>query len=115
MRVDLFNLDGWMPAFPSSTGTWQVAGCVMNAIGGAMSQAAEPSPNVSIEEQARRQEAVRYARASVRLEGFVLGMEAEAVNSRYISGELTGEEHGAVIRRLAGLDQGHRKQEKIDG
>lgn len=68
-----------------------------------MNHASKPASSISEEERARRQEAVHYARASVRLEGFVLGDEAEALNQRYISGELTSEQHGAAIRRLAGL------------
>ncbi|SPD48438.1 antitoxin VbhA family protein [Cupriavidus neocaledonicus] len=39
-----------------------------------------------------RKEAVDYARGSVRFEGFVLSPEAEEINRRYITGELTLDE-----------------------
>lgn len=60
-------------------------------------------PAISDAESMRRQEAVRYARASVRFEGFVLDEEAEVLNRSYIDGALTSEQHASAIRRLAGL------------
>lgn len=39
-----------------------------------------------------RKESVDYARGSVRFEGFVLSLEAEEINRRYIAGELTLDE-----------------------
>ena len=61
------------------------------------------SPSISIDEKARRTKAVDYARASVRLEGFVLDAETEELNRRYIAGEITSDEHSAAIRKSAGL------------
>ena len=60
-------------------------------------------PAISDAESMRRQEAVRYARASVRFEGFVLDEEAEVLNRSYIDGALTSKQHASAIRRLAGL------------
>ncbi len=61
------------------------------------------SPSISIDEKVRRTKAVEYARASVRLEGFVLDTETEELNRRYIEGEITSDEHSAAIRKSAGL------------
>ena len=61
------------------------------------------SPSTSIDEKVRRTKAVNYARASVRLEGFVLDTETEELNRRYIEGEITSDEHSAAIRKSAGL------------
>ena len=58
---------------------------------------------ISPEERRRREQAVRLARNSVRLEGIVLGEQAEAFNQRYINGELTSAEHTAALWALAGL------------
>lgn len=57
-------------------------------------------PRISPEERARRQEAVDFARGSVRFEGFELNAEAEAINRRFIDGELTVAEHVAAIAAL---------------
>lgn len=53
---------------------------------------------VSARERAARQKEIDFARASVELEGFTLSPEVEAINQRYIDGELSGDEHGAAIR-----------------
>lgn len=55
---------------------------------------------MSGDDQARaaRQKAIDFARASVELEGFTLSPEVEAINRRYIAGELTGDEHSAAIK-----------------
>ena len=53
-------------------------------------------------ERARRQKAVDSARRSIRLEGFELDAETEALNQRYIDGEMTSLEHSAAIRKSAG-------------
>lgn len=47
----------------------------------------------SAEEKARRKSSVDQARASVRLEGTVLGAEMEALNARFVDGEITSAEH----------------------
>lgn len=52
---------------------------------------------ISPEERARRQEAVDYARGSVRLEGFILTPFAEELNRRFIDGEITGAEMTAAL------------------
>ena len=57
---------------------------------------------ISTEERARRQKAIDTARRSIRLEGFELDAETEALNRRYIDGDITSEEHSAAIRKSAG-------------
>lgn len=57
---------------------------------------------MSDDEKARRRKAIDYARASVRLEGFVLDDEIERLNERYVAGEITSDEHSAAVRRHAG-------------
>jgi len=54
-------------------------------------------PQITLEERARRKAAVDYARASVRLEGFVVSPFAEDLNRRYIDGEITREEMTAAL------------------
>ena len=58
--------------------------------------------NIPTEERARRQKAVDSARRSIRLEGFELDAETEALNQRYVDGEMTSLEHSAAIRKSAG-------------
>ena len=58
---------------------------------------------INQEERRQREKAVQFARNSVRLEGFILSAEAEALNQRYIHGELTHAEHTAALLALAGL------------
>jgi hypothetical protein len=53
---------------------------------------------ITAAERARRQEAIDYARGSVRLEGFILNDAVEELNRRYIDGEITSAEHSAAIR-----------------
>jgi predicted GIY-YIG superfamily endonuclease len=55
-------------------------------------------PATDHQARAARQKAIDSARASVELEGFILSSEVEAINRRYIGGELTGDEHIAAIR-----------------
>ena len=57
---------------------------------------------ISAEERARRQKAIDTAQRSIRLEGFELDAETEALNRRYIDGEITSQEHSAAIRKSAG-------------
>ena len=54
-------------------------------------------PRISAEERARRQEAIDYARGSMRLEGFVSSAFAEDLNRRYIDGEITRAELTAAL------------------
>ncbi len=60
-------------------------------------------PALSEEERDRRRKAVDTARASSQLSGFEPDPEAEALNARYIAGELTSDELTAAILALAGL------------
>lgn len=53
----------------------------------------ETMERISAEEKARRKSSVDQARASVRLEGPVLGAEMEALNARFVDGEITSAEH----------------------
>lgn len=50
------------------------------------------------EEKKRRKAAIDFARGSVRFEGVILAAKVEDINSRFINGELTGDEHVAAIR-----------------
>lgn len=59
-----------------------------------------PQPATDDQARAARQKAIDFARASVGLEGFTLSPEVEAINCRFIDGELTGEEHIAAIRAV---------------
>ena len=54
-------------------------------------------------ERARRLDAVNFARRSVRLEGFVLGSQVEAISKLYIDGKLSEEDFIAAIREAAGV------------
>ncbi len=56
---------------------------------------------ISDQERARRETAVRFARNSVRLEGFTLSADAEALFTRYINGELTRPQLNDAVRKLA--------------
>lgn len=53
-------------------------------------------------ERAKRAAAIKAARTSVRLEGYTLGMEAEALFARYVDGELTRPQLNAAVLALAG-------------
>ena len=53
------------------------------------------------DERRQRAKAVQFARNSVRLEGFILSAEAEALFSRYINGELTRSQLNNAVRKLA--------------
>ena len=56
---------------------------------------------ISQEERRRREKAVRFARNSVRLGGFILSEQAEALFTRYINGELSRPELNDAVRKLA--------------
>ena len=53
---------------------------------------------ITPEERARRQALIDYARGSLRLEGLIVPDDVEALNRRYIDGEITREELSAAIR-----------------
>jgi len=55
---------------------------------------------ISAEERERRIEVVNYARGSVRLEGFILSAETEALFQRYIDGEMALMEATKAVRAL---------------
>lgn len=54
-------------------------------------------PELSGEERTARQKAVNFARGSIQLSGGELDSEVEALNARYITGELSGDEHVAAV------------------
>jgi hypothetical protein len=56
-----------------------------------------PQASISDEERARRQAADEYARASMRLEGFVPSKFSDEATRRYIDGEITRAELTALI------------------
>ena len=65
-------------------------------------------PPLSDEEQAQRRKAVETARFSSQLSGFEPDPAAEALNARYVAGELTRDELTAAILALAGLPASSR-------
>jgi hypothetical protein len=65
--------------------------------------AMRPRSRISDEERARRKAADDYARASMRLEGFVPSAFSDEATRRYIEGEITRAELTAVIRAHHGL------------
>ncbi len=67
-----------------------------------MDRATQTTRPITDDERRRRQRAVDYARGSVRLEGFVLGDDINALNQRYVNGELTSEELTVAIKRAVG-------------
>ncbi len=58
---------------------------------------------ISEQERQRRSEAIRKARNSVRLEGVVLDAEIEALNQRFIDGDIDKAEHTRLILEHVGL------------
>ncbi len=56
---------------------------------------------ISPEEKAKRAKAVAFGTANVRLEGFTIGPEAQAINDRYINGEISSEEQRDLLFALA--------------
>jgi antitoxin VbhA-like protein len=62
-----------------------------------MNVVAPSRSKISMEEQARRKAAVDSARASVRLEGFVVSPFAEDLNRRFVDGEITSAEMTALL------------------
>ena len=62
------------------------------------------------EERARRHKAVETARRSMQLSGFELDDETQALNARYVDGELTREELTAAILALAGVHRPDRSR-----
>ena len=60
-------------------------------------------PPLPEEERARRHKAVETARRSMQLSGFELDAETQALNARYVDGELTSDELTAAILARAGV------------
>lgn len=60
---------------------------------------------ISAGERRRRQEAVRYAQASVGLEGFQLTDQVAALAQRFIDGEIELSEFMAALPRDVGRDR----------
>jgi hypothetical protein len=58
------------------------------------------TPKITKEERAKREDEVRQALASVRLEGLEPGVEALSVYRRYVDGDLTLQQMGAEIEAL---------------
>lgn len=56
---------------------------------------------ITPEEKAKRARAVAFGTANVRLEGFAIGPEAQAINDRYINGEISSAEQMELILALA--------------
>jgi Antitoxin VbhA len=56
---------------------------------------------ITPEEKAKRARAVAFGVANVRLEGFTIGPEAQAINDRYINGEISSAEQQELIFALA--------------
>ncbi|MCW5730597.1 MAG: antitoxin VbhA family protein [Alphaproteobacteria bacterium] len=67
----------------------------------AVTKAKSAGPSISEQERAARKAAYDFARGSVRLEGFVLSDEAEALIARYLDGQLTREQMNDEVRMLA--------------
>lgn len=69
-------------------------------------------PDISDEERKRRQYAVDFGRGSIQLSGGELDAETEALNARYVAGELSDREHtDAVIAHARTLPKGELRQE----
>ena len=61
------------------------------------------------EERQRRQAAIDFARGSVRLEGFVISDEAEAIGRQFVEGEMTLPEYVAAIMAISKVGADSRK------
>lgn len=53
---------------------------------------------IDAEEQAKRLDAINFARGSVRYEGFILDEKAEKLFARYVNGELTRPQLNAELK-----------------
>lgn len=73
-------------------------------------------PELSDEERTERQRAVDFARGSTQLSGGELDPEVEALNARYVAGEMSGDEHvAAVIAHARTLPKGEPVQQYHTG
>lgn len=60
------------------------------------------TPKIFVAERAKRSRAVANAAASMRLEGFEPRADAQAINARYVAGEISAAEQERQILALAG-------------
>ncbi len=60
-------------------------------------------PRISEDERARREKAIRAARASTALEGFILPKACDEADARFIAGEITNEQHDMEYDRIAAI------------
>ena len=73
-------------------------------------------PDLSDEERTSRQRSIDFARGSIQLSGGALTPETEALNARYIAGELSDREHtDAVIAHARTLPKDEPRQEYFTG
>ena len=73
-------------------------------------------PDLSDGERNERQRAINFARGSTQLSGGELDPEVEALNARYVAGELSGDEHvAAVIAHARTFPKGEPVQEYFTG
>jgi len=71
-------------------------------------------PDLSDEERLRRQRSISYARANVELSGGSLSPEIDALNARYIAGDLSDREHiEALLDHARSLPPGKPVQEYL--
>lgn len=69
-------------------------------------------PELTDEERICRQRAVDFARGSVELSKGQLSLEADALNKRYVAGELSADEHiEALLAHARSLPPGEPAQE----
>lgn len=52
---------------------------------------------ITKEEKQKREKIINFARGNVRYEGIILSKEIEELNQKYINGELSDEEHSALV------------------
>jgi hypothetical protein len=60
-------------------------------------------PSISAAEQARRRYAIDFARGSVRMEGFVLDTDTEALFADYVAGKLDRAALNSAILEYCGV------------
>ena len=66
---------------------------------------------ITQEEKNRRQKVIDFARGNVRYEGVILSEEVEAINQRYINGEIDIEEHTELCIAQMKLEHEVKTQE----
>lgn len=76
-----------------------------------MSDGLDTTPAISTEERAKRKRGIDFARGSVRLEGFILDDQTEALFARYVDGDLDSPGLTAAILRYCGIAQATDSEE----